>query len=632
MIRRISLIGLALFFILVFISATGGEDQFVFLEELRPGMEGTGKTVVRGDEIRTFQVRIVDIMDNPGDLNDHIVIRASGDAIEESGGISAGMSGSPIYINGKLIGAIWGAAAFDVSPEPIALVRPIESMLKLVDLVRERIEEKAEAESEPKEHLGERATDQLKLLERYRIQRLSAPVWVSGLSGRAFRSLKEGVDPQIIAANRGSLLSIEGIVGTDNFLSELQLGLGERYDLTFYQVGVEARGTESYLRSFAAKLEPGSAIGALLTTGDVSIGSFGTLTYEEGDILLAFGHSFLLGGGSDLFLTSIKVLDTVQSLQVPFKLGVPGRRLGAILQDRFQGIAGAIGVDPESVSVDAAVKDNDLGAKRSFDVDMIDDPKLLPSLLYSSILEMIDESLNRIGEGTLKVEYEIEGEGLPEKLEREDIFYSFSDIAVSAPLQIAQVVYLLAWNEFADPKINEIEVDISVDKEVRVYEMASLETDKETYNPGDLLNYTVTLKPFRGDQTKLEGSLKIPEDLEKKRLTLHAFGGPQSSQDMEEEAPKFESLQELVEAIERVESNDQLTVELLGIPEDIQEELDREGITDIQKLKDWVVLGEENTQVNIEIPEEEEKEEQPQEEEEEKPEEEQKCDQLFYCE
>ncbi|MFQ6090348.1 MAG: SpoIVB peptidase S55 domain-containing protein, partial [Candidatus Bipolaricaulia bacterium] len=97
--RRITLFALL---VILLLPITGevqpAQDRFMFLNELAPGMEGTGKTVVSGSEIATFNVRIVDIVDNPGELDDHILIRASGDAIERSGGIAAGMSGSPIYV------------------------------------------------------------------------------------------------------------------------------------------------------------------------------------------------------------------------------------------------------------------------------------------------------------------------------------------------------------------------------------------------------------------------------------------------------------------------------------------------------------------------------------------------------
>jgi hypothetical protein len=101
-------------------------------------MEGFGKTVIKGTEIQTFSVKVIDVIDNPGILDDHIVVRVGGPTIRQAGGVAAGMSGSPIYINNKLAGALWGSWGFQVGAEPIALVRPIETMLALVKPLREK--------------------------------------------------------------------------------------------------------------------------------------------------------------------------------------------------------------------------------------------------------------------------------------------------------------------------------------------------------------------------------------------------------------------------------------------------------------------------------------------------------------
>ncbi|MCR4405137.1 MAG: hypothetical protein NUW06_07700 [Candidatus Acetothermia bacterium] len=577
-----------------------GAGPFMSLAELRPGMEGIGKTVVSGGKISTFKVRIVDVVDNPGELDDHILIRASGEAIERSGGIAAGMSGSPIYVNGKLIGAIWGAASFDVSSEPIALVRPIGTMLQLLEPLRERLA------AQPAEPLASAATV---VVDGIEFRQASTPVWISGLKGRSSAWLKEGVDSTLLKEGERALLRLGKL--EKGFLPSLELGLGRRFDLTFFDLGVPSAIADSDEGS----LEPGEAVGAMLAVGDVSIGSFGTLTYREGNLLLSFGHPFLLRGETEMFLTRIKVLDTVQSLMTPFKFGVPGARLGAVLEDRSQGIAGAVGVQPESVALRITVRDGTKGAQSDFEVDVISDPDLLPSLVFSAILNSIDTTINRIGPGTLEVDYSFRGRGLGERVERQDTFYSFSDIAVTAPMQIAEVAYLLAWNDFVDPQLDRLDVEITVDEEVRAYEIIELETDKESYRPGEELNYTVTVKPFREEAKEFHGSITIPEDVEGESLTLHAFGGPRSSdKEKDEEGPKFASLEELIQAIEELGSNNQLTVELLGVSQKSKEKREEEeGIrpSSVQRLERWVVVGEEYKEIKIEQPEQPEEEPQP---------------------
>jgi hypothetical protein len=623
--KRIILFTLVALLLMLCLSITrGGQpavDGFIFLEELLPGMEGMGKTVVSGNEIETFQVRIIDIVDNPGQLDDHILIRASGEAIERSGGIAAGMSGSPIYIDGKLVGAIWGAAEFDVSSEPIALVRPIETMLKLLQPVREKLAARA-GEAVSKRSLERSALIEIPTLKGIKLRKLSTPVWISGLNGRSSTWLRDGLDQRLIEEGRGALLPLALL--RENFLNNLELGLGKRFDLTFYNIGVQNLISEQGDPSGKTGLKPGSAVGAMLATGDVSIGSFGTLTYREDDLCLSFGHPFLLRGGTEMFLTSIKILDTVQSLQIPFKFGVPDRRLGAFLEDRFQGIAGALGIQPNAVALRITVRDSVREVRRNFDVDLISDPDLLPSLLYSVILSSIDTTINRIGPGTLKVDYVFRGDRLKSNIARDDIFHSFSDIATSAPLQIAQVAYLLEWNEFADLGLDRIDVEITVDQEVRLYEIRELTTDKEVYHPGDELQYTVTVKPFRSDVQEIQGSIKIPEDVEEGALTLHAFGGSLSAEEGEED-PQFGSLEELIAAIEGMESNDQLTVELLGVSGGESDEQAKRPAS-LERKENYVIVGEKFAQLKIEKAEEQ-TEEQPKQE----GKGQEECDQLFYC-
>ncbi len=618
------------------------EEPFLLLKDLRPGMEGIGKTVVKGDTIESFPIKIVGVVDNPGDLNDFILIRAGGEAIKASGGIAAGMSGSPVYVDGKLVGAIAAAAIFDVSESPIAVVTPIASMLQLVKPVRKKANERLTTVGSKSNSKGlDLQTCKLANLHTVHCVPVLTPVMVSGLSERAFEVLKRGMNVQSLGQSDTRWLSVGN---ASDFLKELEVGLEERFNLMLYRSGSVSTASAAEQADSKAKLEPGSAIGALLTAGDVTIGAIGTLTYKEDDVILAFGHPFLFGGDAEFFLTDAKILDTVESLMIPFKLGVPGKALGAFLEDRTQGIGGALNVEPDSVEVELRVRNLDTDTSREFKMDIADDHRLLASLLFISGLSAIDETLNRIGPGTLKIDYTIRGDGLPEKLERRDIFTSLTDIAVWGPLQVAQVAFTLLRNEFKDPELDEIDIDIDVKEEVRLLRVKEITADKEMYKPGEPINYTVTLKPYRGEEFSIEGALRVPDEIESNQLTLHAFGGPRRDRGDEKEAPEFKDLKELIETIASGPSNDQLTIELVefaGAPS--EEGIDPQEVRHVQTLDAWVVTGEKSIEIRIEKPQppeekkegEKEKEEGEKEEgkkEEEKQEENKKgCKYQFYC-
>ena len=342
MLRRFALVGMGVL-LAAFAWNGAADDQFLFFEDLEVGMEGIGKTIVRGNEIRTFQARIVALVDSPGELNDFIEIRVSGDAIRESGGVAAGMSGSPIYVDGKLIGALSRAISFDASPSPFALVTPIEPMLDLVGATRQLAADQQVArgvldidparvgdaalsgytEIELTDAVPAEAVRQLHPQRAYAVP-IATPVMVSGMGTRAFEWFSGGL-PQGVARS-GALAA----PGREAFLRELGQGLPGRQATP---VGA-LRGVDD--------LVPGGAVSVTLASGDVTIGSLGTVTYREDDVVLGFGHSFLFTGDVEYFLARAYIYDTLANLQTPFKFGASTERMGTLFQDRVQGIIGMV--------------------------------------------------------------------------------------------------------------------------------------------------------------------------------------------------------------------------------------------------------------------------------------------------
>lgn len=629
-VKRTALIGLlilSLLFVPTIPFAQANQDtNFLFIDQLKPGMTGIGKTVVKGDRIQSFLVRIVDVIDRPGVTGDQILVRASGDAIDKSGGIAAGMSGSPVYVDNKLIGAISAAATFDVAKDPIAVVTPIENMLKLIDLVKKKITESSKPQVEffkPQNSSAPTTKSDLVSIanieatmpgsskrflnpNHYRLKagrdwqkELATPVWVSGMTGRAFKQLKEGTKEGFL--NRESKLLNYIPQSAPDFISLMKLGLESRYSIELYQLGSwgqPSRVLDSQGDASPKELEPGAALGVLLADGDVSIGALGTVTYIEGDIILAFGHPFLFNGSSQLFLTKAHILDTVESLEFPFKYGVPTEKIGAIFEDRAQGVAGALGVKPASIEISVGVKDLDKELAKEFSIQIARDPKFSPQLIYSTLLQTVNTTLNRIGKGSLKISYQIRGDGLPKNLNREDFFYSFEDVAPLGPLQVAQAAFVLIQNEFRDPEISAIDVEMEVEEKIRLARIKSLQVDKNEYKPGDTINYTVTLKPFRGEEKKVKGKLIIPQDTSRSNLSVTAFGGQRESENGEE-TTEVESLEKLLEAVETINANNQLTVEILNLAEKDEEKRTNQKLTSFRKVEEKVIVGEKTIQIEI---------------------------------
>jgi len=534
-------------------------SDFLFLDEIEIGMTGIGKTIVADDLISEFAVEILGIIDQPGVLSDFIVVRVSGEAIGRAGGIAQGMSGSPIYVNGKLIGALSRAAQWSKEVTPIGLVTPIEPMLDVADSVSSYAAADEEAVLQGVAMVDDAVLPTALTAAVSPDTIFAAPVatslLTSGLSDRGQDALMYGISGfSDVFAQR----TIDAFLPTGTGPS-LDAGLS---DLGLSLLPLAAQGTAGSVS--VDSLEPGSGIGVALATGDVTIGALGTLTYRDGNTLIGFGHPFLSNGSSSFPMTTVSIIDTMKTLDASFKLGTLGDVIGTVLEDRTAAIGGSIGVTSETINLSVGVYDADREETQTYDINIVDEPMLTPEIVLASTLEAVDTTLDRIGQGTVEMSFQISGAGMPRALERRDIFLSTQDIAVYPALQLASIASYLQYNEFEDPEFTQIAVSMQVTKEIRAIRIINLELDAYVYAPGDVVRYRVVLQTYQGEQQTLEGKLTIPADFSyDTTLVVRAYGGPRYLE--QGETPRsIASLTELLEAIEDIRSYDSLTVELFA--------------------------------------------------------------------
>ncbi len=541
--------------------------RFLFLADLQPGMRGVGRTVIRSGVISEFAIKIVGIIDEPGKLSDFIVVRVSGEPIIKAGGVAQGMSGSPIYIDGKLIGALSRAAVWARADDPIALITPIEGMLEIIGVLQEKRLNEYEnlifKETEPidlrlvahrpseaalKRAFAEAAATGTKLIFAYPV---NSPLMISGLRGRSLSLLMDG--PNMATPAR----LIDDFISTS--LAPPLQGLSS-FGFTHHGLptSVIDTGEENAL------LLPGGSIGVGLTTGDITIAALGTLTYITDGLLVGFGHRFLHGGRTDFPLTSAYVYDTVESYHISFQLGKIGPTIGTIFEDRAQGIGGMVDHFPEMVDLSFAVRDIDREHRRNFSIDLVNEPQLMAGLILATGIEALDSTLDRVGPGTVEVIYRIYGDGMPRPLERRDLFLSTTDIALFAPFQLALITHILQYNEFVDPQITRIETSIEIREELRATFITDLNIDRPSYQPGDLLFFEVGLQTWRGERLTYRGALTIPEDTVGDFIIIRAFGGPRR-RETGEPPPIFEDLNDLISAIEDIPAWDTITIEIFAL-------------------------------------------------------------------
>ena len=560
MIRRTLIVGCVAIVAAGAVALAYDRSEFLFLDEIEVGMTGIGKTIVAQDVIEEFSVEVLGIIDQPGVLSDFIAVRVSGNLIGRSGGIAQGMSGSPIYIEGKLIGALSRAANWSKEITPIGLVTPIAPMLDVVETARTSSLAAAPDRSSVLRDVAfidrtapPEASVVAALPNAIFAYPVDTPLIAAGLSGRSSDFLMEGASAEQAPEGWiGDFLPVDVAPAFDG-LSSLNLDL---LPMAAYQPTTSSVD--------AAGLEPGSSIGVALATGDVMIGALGTLTYRDGDTLVGFGHPFIANGASRFPMTTVSILDTMKTYEASFKLGTLGDTIGTIFEDRTAAIGGRIGPMADTIELSLGIRDLDRDVTEAYEIGLVDEPHLMPELLLASGFEAIDTTLDRIGQGTVEVTYQILGDGMPSPLERTDIFFSSVDIAVYPPWQLAGIVSFLQYNAFDDPQITRIAASMSVTEEINGIQIHDLELDNWIYTPGDTVRFTLELQTYQGEMRIEEGEIVIPEDLYSEYIIVRAYGGPRYLEGGETPAV-FEDFADLIEAVETLPSYAELTVELFAI-------------------------------------------------------------------
>ncbi|MCS7239800.1 MAG: hypothetical protein NZ651_00900 [Candidatus Bipolaricaulota bacterium] len=554
--------------------------ETISLKEIKPGMTGYGLTVVRGAEISRFEVEVVDVLDEPGERNDFIVVRVYGDAVARSGGIAQGMSGSPVYLGEKLAGALSRAATWALDRErPLGLVTPIESMLKLLTEVK-----KEEIPVPEDRNLRAFGISRVILADAPPAEvpadalvtwPISVPLVASGLSARTLRLLQEGVDLtrwphpllELVPDWRGKLPGFS--------------------ELGFTRILAAPAGSGQQSLEF----QPGAPVGVALSLGDLTVGALGTITLVEDESILAFGHPFLYTGPCQYFLTGAAVLDTVAAMDVSYKFGTITDLRGGVFVDRWAGIAGRTDRRPLPITTEITVTGE---AQGKFTTQLVDEPRLSPLLFYVAGVEALDGALDRIGPGTVRVKYTISGRGLPRPFSRENVFLSTSDIAIYAPWEAALVLDVLAYNEFRNPLLTAVKLEATVDPGFNALEIVDLVTDRSSYRPGDTIQFTVEVRYWRGETKTFEGSIRIPVDLNTPYVELRAYGGPRM-REKGEPSPLLKSIEDVLDYIEGIPTYDTLTVELFAVDpiSEIMGEAWLYGVDSVaQKFSGTVVYGE----------------------------------------
>jgi hypothetical protein len=507
-------------------AATPPGPAILPLRQVQPGMTGYGLTVVRGTKIERFDVQILGVL-RGGPASDLILFRASGPVIKQTGGTAAGMSGSPIYVNGRIAGALSYGFHFAGPDADLSFATPIEDMLKILtspDAPAERgaglrfprVYEAAEAISTPAGPVSRvllmRSTADAAAYNAHPLPQMVAvaptavPMFAAGLSPRAFALLSR-------ALGRYNVVPLQGYGGRREFTPPA--------------------------------IEPGSSLGVELARGDMEVGAIGTVTYRRENQILAFGHPLLNAGRAAMPLSAVWIDTVVRSLDAPFKEGSVGPLVGMILQDRGTGIGGVVGQFPRMFGVRVRVRDLEGGAVRESHAQVVGRGDLAEFLVPAVALSGVQRALDRVSAGSASVRIVLRARGIPRDIVREDLAYDAVDIATAAVLDVPAATQLLFGNFFKTLDPLDITIDIAVGARPNTALLVSANTEPRTVSPGQRVQVEIGLWPY-GDASQVDRVVQftVPPDFPSGPAFL-LVGTSGGLNDPTPSAQKFQVLTEL---------------------------------------------------------------------------------------
>ncbi|HEX8891562.1 MAG TPA: SpoIVB peptidase S55 domain-containing protein [Pyrinomonadaceae bacterium] len=519
------------------------------LEEVKPGMKGIARTVFSGTEPEEFGVEILGVLPGfPAPRQSAIIARLTG-ANAERTGVFGGMSGSPVYIDGRLVGAI--AFSFPFSKEPIAGITPIKQMIDIF------------------ERGSERNINGTQEARKFSFTELAATDWKPNLpkpavSGAPF------IAP--VAAN-SPLVSLLG-QQLQPIATPVVFGGVSQEALSIYAPQLQANGLLPVSGAGGAAaitplapitektLAPGTSVSVQLVRGDYSIAASGTVTFRDGNRIYAFGHPFLSLGASDMPMTEASVVTVVPNTNNSFKLAVPGQMVGSISQDRATGVYGQLGQAPKMIPVKINLHTS-RDRTESYSYEVANDTFLTPLLLNLTIFSTITSSERSQGDATITVNGKINVVGHePVMVDRR---FSAANAPMLAAGAVAVPVNALLTSGFEDVRLGGITLDITSSENKYAASLERIALDRTEAGRGDTVEVQAYVRTESGKQFVQRIPVQIPRDVPLGQLLIFVGDGSALQQGSAAQAFVPQDLSQLVSTINKVKKSDRLYVKLFRI-------------------------------------------------------------------
>jgi hypothetical protein len=463
---------------LAFGGVLSAQPSFFPLKDVRAGMHGTGRTVFSGDRVEEFQVEILGVLDNFGPKESLILARLSGGPLEHTG-VMEGMSGSPVYLDGKLAGAV--AMAFPFAKDPIAGIRPIEEMLRptpsLAGLARPD---------------GSLAHLYVAALLDHDIAKAIAPPQPAS-----------GTQPRMVEIS--TPLSFSGFTRAtlDAFAPQLRsLGLEPRQ-------GIATGGKTGPAMGNPADLKPGSMISVELLSGDLSLGASGTVTHIDGSRMYAFGHRFLAVGATALPFARAEVVTLLPNINTSFKLATSKEWMGTIGQDFDTAISGELGKRAPMAPVSIAVSRN-ARPVQSYECQMVNDPLLSPLLLQMAVFSAVDSTERSVGAASLRVTGQIEFQNAPAPVILDNVYSADNGAAMLVSMTTAIPMAYVMQSGFRSLELKKVTIRVEAFDRKKQLTIDSVTASRREVRPGEKVRLSVLFLGDNGAETTRQVEYQVP--------------------------------------------------------------------------------------------------------------------------
>jgi hypothetical protein len=468
------------------------------VDDVRSGMKGTGRTVMVGTKLEEFGAEVLGVMRDVSPGRDMILCRLTGCNLEHAG-IIQGMSGSPIYIDGKLLGAV--AFAWEFAKDPIAGVTPFQQMVEYVRSNDRRIA--AESQGADKKADARPAA-------------WNGPPLVQGLADDEDDPARFGPVPAAAGAPAGMRPIATPLAATGFTPRALALLETQFRPLGMAPTSGGAASKQVISEEGDKPLVPGAPLSIAMVTGDFDLSGIGTVTHVEGDRVYGFGHPMMGLGSCDLPLMTGYIHTVYPRASVSMKMGSPLKVVGVLDTDVSTGVAGRVGPKPDMLPMSVRVKTGRYADPRTYHVQLIREPHMIAPLVMAVLTNAIDTEGNLPEELTAKVKVAVKLKGqdpvvLDETLSGPRYTGPMGPAAMFVP--VASMVNIIVRNPLGPVRVEAVDCDVELAPGRTVASVESVRLASDRVEPGQELKAWVTLKPHKGARQVVPVTVALPADL-----------------------------------------------------------------------------------------------------------------------